>query len=92
MSCTRCLSLHQTELNSEINLHFRGLPTLGEPGIFVFPKVLVCLDCGLSEFVIETRELAQITEKSITRRVLGTKSIRTGEEPWAPIKLQESAS
>ncbi len=35
------------------------------------------LDCGLSEFVIETRELAQITEKIITRRVLGTKSIRT---------------
>lgn len=77
MSCTRCLSLHQTELNSEINLHFRGLPHLGEPGIFVFPQVLVCLDCGLSEFVIETRELAQITEKSITRRVLGMKSIRT---------------
>ena len=77
MSCSRCLSLHQTELNSEINLHFRSLPNLGEPGIFVFPQVLVCLDCGLSEFVIEKRELAQITEKSIMRRVLGTKSIRT---------------
>ena len=81
MSCTRCLSLHQTELNSEINLHFRGLPNLGEPGIFVFPKVLVCLDCGLSEFVIEKRELAQITEKSIARRVLGKKSIRTVRRP-----------
>ena len=77
MSCTRCLSLHQTELNSEINLHFLGLPNLGEPGIFVFPKVLVCLDCGLSEFVIQKHELAQIMEKSITRRVLGAKSIRT---------------
>ena len=76
MSCTRCLSLHQTELNSEINLHFRGLPNLGEPGIFVFPKILVCLDCGLSEFVIEKRELAQIGEKSITRGVLGAKPIR----------------
>jgi len=81
MSCTRCLSLHQTELNTEINLHFRGLPNLGEPGIFVFPKVLVCLDCGLSEFVIEKRELAQITEKSIARRVLGKKSIRTVRRP-----------
>lgn len=81
MSCTRCLSLHQTELNSEINLHFRGLPNLSEPGIFVFPKVLVCLDCGLSEFVIEKRELAQIGEKSITRRVLGAQSIRTVRRP-----------
>jgi hypothetical protein len=77
MSCTRCLSLHQTELNSEINLHFRGLPNLGEPGIFVFPQILVCLDCGLSEFVIEKGELAHIGEKSITRGVLGAKSIRT---------------
>jgi len=81
MSCTRCLSLHQTELNSEINLHFRGLPNLGEPGIFVFPQVLVCLDCGLSEFVIEKRELAQIIEKKLTRRVLGAKSIRTVRRP-----------
>ncbi len=77
MSCTRCLSLHQTELDSEINLHFRGLPNLGEPGMFVFPKILVCLDCGLSEFVIEKGELAHIGEKSITRGVLGAKSIRT---------------
>ena len=81
MPCTRCLSLHQTELNSEINLHFRGLPNLGEPGIFVFPQVLVCLDCGLSEFVIEKRELAQIIEKKLTRRVLGAKSIRTVRRP-----------
>jgi hypothetical protein len=77
MSCTRCLSLHQTALNSEINLHFRGLPNLGEPGLFVFPQVLVCLDCGLSEFVIEKRELAQIIEKKVKRRVVGAKSIRT---------------
>jgi len=75
MSCSRCLSLHQTELNTEINLHVRGLPNLGEPGIFVFPRVLVCLDCGLSEFVIQKRELAQILEKKLTRGVLGVKPI-----------------
>ena len=37
MSCTRCLSLHQTELNSEINLRFRGLPNLGETWHFCVP-------------------------------------------------------
>jgi hypothetical protein len=77
MSCTRCLSLHQTELNTEINLHFRSLPNLGDPGILVFPRVLVCLDCGLSQFVMEPRELAQIMEKRDERRVLGEKPIRT---------------
>ena len=77
MSCTRCLSLHETELNAEMNFHLRGLVNVDDPGIFVFPKVLVCLDCGLSEFVIEKGELAHIGEKSITRGVLGAKSIRT---------------
>jgi len=76
MSCTRCLSLHQTELNSEINLHVRGLPNLGESGIFVFPRVLVCLDCGLSQFIIEERELAEIMERNLTQRGLGAKPIR----------------
>jgi hypothetical protein len=76
MSCTRCLSLHQTELNTEINLHFRGLANLDDPGIFVFPKVLVCLDCGLSHFVVEERQLAQIVERSAKRGVLGVKPIR----------------
>jgi len=73
MSCTRCLSLHQTELDTEINLHLCGLPNLSEPGIFVFPRVLVCLDCGMSQFVIEERELAEIMERSLTRGAIGAK-------------------
>jgi len=77
MSCNRCLSLHETELNTEINLHFRGLAKIDDPGIFVFPKVLVCLDCGLSQFVVEERELAQIVEQGAKRGVLGVKPIRT---------------
>jgi len=76
MSCTRCLSLHQTELDTEINLHLCGLPNLSEPGIFVFPRVLVCLDCGMSQFVIEERELAEIIERSLTRGAIGAKPIR----------------
>jgi hypothetical protein len=77
MSCARCLSLHETELNAEINLHFRGLANLGDPGIFVFPKILVCLDCGLSQFVVEKRELAQIVKRSAKRRVLGGEPVKT---------------
>jgi hypothetical protein len=76
MSCTRCLSLHETELNAEMNFHLRGLANVDDPGIFVFPKVLVCLDCGLSHFVVEERELAQIAERSAKRGVLGVKPIR----------------
>jgi hypothetical protein len=76
MSCTRCLSLHETELNTEINFHLHGLANMDDSGIFVFPKVLVCLDCGLSQFVVEEQELAQIVERSARRGVLGVKPIR----------------
>ena len=74
MSCTRCLSLHQTELNTEMNLHFRGLTFVGDPGIFVFPRVLVCLDCGLSQFVVAERELSQIVERNEKRQVSSVKA------------------
>ena len=64
MSCTQCGSLHETELSTEINLHVRGPANPDDAGIFVFPKLSVCLDCGLSQFIIEKRELAQIVERS----------------------------
>jgi hypothetical protein len=74
MSCTRCLSLHQTELNTELNLHFRGLTFIGDPGILMFPKVLVCLDCGLAQFVVAERELSQIVERNEKRHVSSVKA------------------
>ena len=76
MSCTRCLSLHETELNTEINLHFSGLTDMDDSGIFVFPKVLVCLDCGLSQFIVGESELAQIVDRS-AKRNLGVKPMKT---------------
>jgi hypothetical protein len=41
-----------------MNLHFPGRENLDKPGIFVFPKVLVCLDCGSSQFAVSESELA----------------------------------
>jgi hypothetical protein len=58
MSCPSCASGRQAEFVAEVNLHFRGLKNLDNPGILVFPKVLVCMDCGSSQFSTPESDLA----------------------------------
>ena len=43
--------------DGEIAIHFRGLEGLDKPIVWAFPKIKVCLNCGLSEFVVPDREL-----------------------------------
>jgi hypothetical protein len=57
MLCKSCHSLNNREFPAEINIHFPGLENLTEPTVFVFPKLLVCLDCGFAEFSIPETEL-----------------------------------
>jgi hypothetical protein len=57
MACESCGSENQTELGAEINLHFRRLQNLDKPSVLVFPKLLVCLDCGFSRFTLPEAEL-----------------------------------
>ena len=56
--CTSCSSIRQAEFGAEINIHFRGLQNIEHPGVLVFPKILVCLDCGFSRFTAPEAELA----------------------------------
>jgi hypothetical protein len=58
MPCTRCASGKQAEFGTEMVIHPSGLKKLDMPGVFVFPKVLVCLDCGFSQFNVPKSELA----------------------------------
>jgi hypothetical protein len=60
MHCVSCASGHQAEFTSEINIHFSGLKHIDEPGVLLFPKLLVCLDCGFSQFVTEKTELDRL--------------------------------
>jgi hypothetical protein len=57
MKCKSCTSANQRSFNSEINVHFLGLQNLREPSVFVFPKLLVCMDCGFTEFAIQEADL-----------------------------------
>lgn len=62
MSCKSCYSEKQREFNGEVAIHFTGLPGLDKPIVWVFPKPLVCLNCGFTEFVVPETELRQLVE------------------------------
>ena len=58
MSCPSCGSENNAEFTAEMIIHFRGLENVDEPGVWVFPKLLVCLDCGLSQLSVPKSEWA----------------------------------
>ena len=56
--CASCESENQKEFTSEVAIHFPGLAGLNKPIVWVFPRISVCLDCGLARFTVPERELA----------------------------------
>ena len=60
MSCPSCWSNNQREFPSEMLIHFKGLKNLDKPGVWVFPRLLICLDCGVLQSRVPATELAQL--------------------------------
>lgn len=76
MSCALCMSGHQGDFAAEVHVHLPRLADADKPGVFVFPKVLVCLNCGFSAFTTPASELAELaravpTTKPSTRQEAG---------------------
>jgi hypothetical protein len=63
MTCAFCASGNQAEFTAEINVHFRGLENINRPGVLVFPKLLVCFNCGSTLFSIPETELKQLARR-----------------------------
>ncbi len=59
MSCRSCGSSKQSQFGSEINIHFSSLD---KPTVMVFPMLVVCLDCGFTEFSIPEAEARLLEE------------------------------
>jgi hypothetical protein len=57
MPCKVCSSPNQSEFSAEMGIHFLGLKNIDKPVVWVFPKVVVCLDCGTAEFALPEAEL-----------------------------------
>jgi hypothetical protein len=45
-----------------MGMHFPGLQNLDKPVVWVFPEIVVCLDCGTSEFAVPEEELRQLAK------------------------------
>ena len=60
MACKRCTSDSQRAFSAEVAIHFPGLKGLDEPIVWSFPKPLVCLECGFTEFSLPEIELSAL--------------------------------
>jgi hypothetical protein len=60
MSCRSCQSQSEIELTAEMNIHFSGVTNVDKPSVWAFPRLIVCLNCGFVEFLLEREELFQI--------------------------------
>jgi hypothetical protein len=67
MTCPLCASANQAEFTAEVNIHFRGLENIDDPGVLMFPMILVCLDCGLARFSTPAAELSQLAKRPVMR-------------------------
>ena len=62
MPCILCASDKEAESPAEMIIHFSGLENVDKPGVWVFPKVLVCLNCGSSRFGVTKEKLVLLAK------------------------------
>jgi len=62
MPCKSCGSVNQRKFSAEMAIHFLGLKNIDMPVVWVFPEVVVCLDCGTAEFAVSEAELRQLAK------------------------------
>lgn len=68
MICKVCRSNNQNGFNAEINIHFRGLEHLEKPPVLVYPKLVICLHCGFTEFTLPEGELRALANAAAGAR------------------------
>jgi hypothetical protein len=68
MICRSCGSSNQMKFGAEVNIHFPGPMTLDEPGFLVFPELVVCSNCGSTQFALPERELYRLRMVLARRR------------------------
>jgi hypothetical protein len=57
IECPSCSSKNQQLFAGEVAIHFPGRDGLNKPIVWVFPKLSVCIDCGVAQFSIPEKEL-----------------------------------
>jgi hypothetical protein len=62
MACKSCGSLDQSKFTAEMAIHSPGLQNIDKPIVWVFPELIVCLNCGTTEFTVPKSELRQLAK------------------------------
>jgi hypothetical protein len=75
MPCLSCPSENQAEIDAEMIIHFSGLRNLDNPGVWVFPKLLVCLACGFSRFTVPETELPLLASGAARETVISERCV-----------------
>jgi hypothetical protein len=65
MSCPSCGSGNLAEFRAEMMIHFEGIKNVDKPGVWLFPKLWICTDCGASRFRVPEKELEQLTRVAL---------------------------
>ena len=60
MACGSCNSHNQSEFPAEINIHHPGIGGLNRPTVWAFPRVSVCLDCGVTQFTLSDDQVREL--------------------------------
>jgi hypothetical protein len=63
MPCKSCGSVNQRKLSGEIGIRFPGLKNIDKSVVWVFPELVVCLDCGTAEFLVPEAELRELVKE-----------------------------
>jgi hypothetical protein len=63
MPCKSCGSVSQSKFIAEMAIHFPGLKNIDKPVVWIFPELVVCLDCGAAEFAVPEAELRQLAKR-----------------------------
>jgi len=64
MQCLSCHSSKQSVFPSELNIHFPGFEGLDRPTVWAFPQLLVCLDCGFTQFTLSNDQVRALKSDS----------------------------
>ncbi len=62
MPCKSCGSVNLKKFSAEMGIHFPELKDIDKSVVWVFPAVIVCLDCGTAEFAVPEAELRQLAK------------------------------
>lgn len=64
LPCKACGSENVQKMRGEIAMRSPGLKNIDKPVVWLFPDILVCMDCGVAEFAVPEDELRMLAKRA----------------------------